>query len=121
MKESTTSLRLFFGAVGLLTLWSVYETLSLGIPMGIDLALTAYDVIVVLAYLYFAWTLPSYLNVAKVSIPKMFVVITLVISLGVTAYWYFQEPDMVYAGLVGTAINVLISLYLISQLNKLSK
>ncbi len=113
MKESKTSLRLYFGLLAILTVLSgdLWYALA-GTPSLIDIA----SIVQILGYVYFAVTLPKYLNQERVKYVKGWLLIVFALSVIIT---FINGPET--GGYIGLAIAGLLTWYLYNSVSRLSK
>lgn len=130
MKESSTSLRLFFGIIGVLYFLSTgFLFMLLGLLgmsgafgdlfTGSPLALfnTVLGVMWSLGYLYFAFALPSYLNPERAKYVKIF----LILPLAMTFLWTALDfLTLGYIDFFTPVIAVLVTWYLYANVRRLS-
>jgi hypothetical protein len=127
MKESSTSLRWFFGVIGGLNLiFTAIGAVALsalglvGLIAGsiVMIVAIAVNVIESLIYIYFAFTLPKFLNPQKAKFVEWFVLATFALTLIMSALTVLVEHGSVnYLGIV---ISALVTWYLYHNVHKLS-
>ena len=130
MRESSTSLRLYFGIVGVLYFLSTGFLFALMGPLGLSgafgnlfagspLALlnTVLGVVWSLGYLYFAFTMPSYLNPERVKYVKIFLVLPLAMMLLWAAIGFLTIGQTDF---ITPVIGALITWYLYANVRRLA-
>jgi hypothetical protein len=130
MKESSTSLRLFFGVVGVLYFLSTGLVVALMGSLGllgalgdlftgspVALLTTALNIAWSLGYLYFAFTLPSYLNPQRVKYVKIFLLVPLASTLLWAAIGFLTTGKTDF---ITPVIGVLVTWYLFANVQRLS-
>ena len=130
MRESSRSLRLYFGVVGVLYFFSTGLLFALMGPLGLsgafgslftgsplELLNTVLGVVWSLGYLFFAFTLPSYLNPERVKYVKIFLVLPLAMML-LSAIIGFLTIGLF--DFVTPVIGALITWYLFTNVRRLA-
>lgn len=131
MRESSTSLRGYFGIVGIFYFLSTGFLLAIMGPLGLSGAFgdlfagsllsmlnTLLGVVLSLCYIYFAFTLPSYLNPERAKYVQIFLILPPAILLLWTAIGFFTIGQI---NLISPAIAALITWYLYVNVGRLSK
>lgn len=130
MRESATSLRLYFGFIGLLYVAFLFFGLMLGASLvGMEFVIRSFlssplelfmfvvNTIFDIGYLYFAFTLPSYLNPERVAIVKNFLIASFAVSvLGVLIKLMSSGSISIF----GLAISGLVTWYLYSNVTRIA-
>ncbi|MDP2648547.1 MAG: hypothetical protein Q8P19_01465 [bacterium] len=130
MRESSTSLRIYFGIVGILYFLSTGLLLALiglfglsdafgNLVTGSPMALfnTILGTIWSLGYLYFAFTLPSYLNPERVKYVKIFLLVPLASMLFWAAVGFLNTGQIDF---ITPVIGALITWYLYANVRRLA-
>ena len=130
MKESTSTLRLFFAVVGVFYVVSMVFRIAVMKDTGLPIAPHASFVVWLMAvadvmlsaiwtvgYLYFAAALPKYLNPEKIKYIKIFLLAPFVEALLWQAWSLFTSGGF---DVIGIAISALITWYLYSNISRLA-
>ena len=128
MKESSTSLRWFFGVIGTLTLLStllvLWITSAIGLSGLIGTGSTA-NVVLRVIYLveavgliYFAFALPKFLNPEKAKYVEWFLLFPLALAVITDLIQFFSTS--VYPDFITLVISGLITWYLYHNVHRLS-
>ncbi|MEO6536192.1 MAG: hypothetical protein ABIT47_00735 [Candidatus Paceibacterota bacterium] len=129
MKESSTSLRLFFGAIAVLYLISFgFFSLAMSfIGLGGEYLFGSVSAIMgflvgiieAIILLYFAITLPKYLNAEKVKYVKWFLIISFLLALipGISSWVMSQTAP----NIISIVVSALVTWYLFHNVSRLSR
>lgn len=120
MKETVGSLRAYFAVAGAYSGWQGWQLYQAAAPLGELARVFVWIAILVMAlsvaYLVLAATLPRLLSAAPI-VPTAIVALNLLTIVGTYLYVRSQFGD---TGVAGTAIGVVINVYLLFSLRRLT-
>ncbi|OGJ08661.1 hypothetical protein A3I95_02865 [Candidatus Nomurabacteria bacterium RIFCSPLOWO2_02_FULL_44_12] len=125
MKESITSLRWYFGLVGVVyILVSGLVVVLLGRSNSLNLlhyssvASMIVTIIFALGFIYFATALPKYIASGKIHFVQKFLIINFAVGVLLIFWRYAETGSLAYSNLV---ISALLTWYLYANIKRLSK